>query len=90
MAGIPRLAQDPTSKVKLVSKKAGSIQVGGDHRIDVLCVAPGLDFEEAYRTAVLYETKDAVIPILNRQLLIAHKRAVGEPKDLDDVKLLMD
>ncbi|RWO41383.1 nucleotidyltransferase [Mesorhizobium sp.] len=88
VAGIPDLALDPKAKAKLLDHRVGHFKVAGQHKIDVLSFAPGLDFEEAHRTAEIYELDGAAIRILNRPLLIAHKRAVGEPKDLEDVKLL--
>ncbi|RWP42424.1 MAG: hypothetical protein EOR04_11445 [Mesorhizobium sp.] len=88
VAGIPDLAQDPKAKAQLLDQKVGHFKVAGEHKIDVLSFAPGLDFGEAHRTAETCEFDGISIRILSRPLLIAHKRAVGEPKDLEDVKHL--
>ncbi|WP_281405932.1 hypothetical protein [Mesorhizobium sp. B3-1-7] len=88
MAAIPALGADPNGKAKLLDHRVGHFKVTGEHNIDVLSFAPGLNFQDAYCTAEVYEVDGISIPILNRLLLIEHKRTVGEPKDLEDVKLL--
>lgn len=88
VAGVPALALDPNAKAKLLDHRVGHFKVGGEYRIDVLSFAPGIKFEEAYRTAPVYELNGTSIRILSRPLLIAHKRTVREPKDLEDVQLL--
>lgn len=88
VAGIPALASDPNAKAKLLDSRVAHFKVAGEHMIDVLSFAPGLEFEEAHRTAEICVLDGVAVPILRRDMLIAHKSAVGEPKDLEDVKLL--
>jgi len=89
VTNISALAADPNSRAKLRDRRVGHFKVGEPHRIDVLTYAPGLEIEEALRTAEAFELEGVAIPILGRELLISHKRAVGEPKDLADVELLL-
>jgi hypothetical protein len=43
--GIPALASDPKAKAKLLEARIGHFKVAGEHKIDVLSFAPGLEFE---------------------------------------------
>ncbi|MCL8000427.1 nucleotidyltransferase [Brucella sp. 21LCYQ03] len=86
--GIRELARDPCAKVKLLDQSVGHFKVGGEHKIDVLSFAPALNFDEAYRTAEPFELEGVALPILSRALLIDHKKAVGDKKDLEDIRRL--
>lgn len=57
-------------------------------RVDVLTSTPGIEFANAWqaRKSVSYQDQDFFI--LNRQDLIASKRAAGRAVDLEDVRLL--
>lgn len=88
VAAIPDVARDPKAIAKLLEPKVGHFEVGGPHQIDVLSFAPGLDFDEAYRTAQPCDLAGVNFPMLSKSLLIKHKLEVGEPKDLADVELL--
>lgn len=86
---IPQLASDPKSRAKLRDPRVAHFKVGAPLSIDVLTHAPGLEIGEALRTAEVIDLDGVSIPILSKPLLIAHKREVGEPKDLADVELLL-
>lgn len=88
VARMPALESDPKAKAKLLDARVGHFKVAGEHQIDVLSFAPGLEFEEAHRTAEVCLVDGVAVPILSRNLLIAHKSAVGAKQDLEDVKLL--
>jgi hypothetical protein len=86
---IPQLKADPKSRAKLRDSRVGHFKVGEPLKIDVLTFAPGLDMGEALRSAEVLDLDGVPIPVLGKDILIAHKRAVGEPKDLADVELLL-
>ena len=88
VAAIPKLAADPDAKAKLLDWRVGHFTVEQPHQIDVLSFAPGLEIDEAVRTSEMVEIEGVPIPILSLTLLIAHKLAVNEFKDLEDVRLL--
>jgi hypothetical protein len=89
VAGIIQLCDDPNARAKLRDPRVGHFKVGEPLKIDVLTFAPGLEILEAVRTAEVLDLDGVPIPILSLDLLIAHKRAVGEPKDLKDIELLV-
>jgi predicted nucleotidyltransferase len=89
VGNIAQLRADPKSRAKLRDPRVAHFKVGDPMKIDVLTYAPGLQIEEALKTAEVVEVEGVAIPILSRELLIEHKRAVGEPKDLEDVALLL-
>lgn len=88
VANIPQLQADPKSRAKLRDYRVAHFKVGEPISIDVLTHAPGLEIGEALRTAEVIDLDGVEIPILSKVLLIEHKRAVGEPRDLEDVALL--
>lgn len=90
VAGITQLRDDPKARIKLRHPLIGHFKVGEPLKIDVLTFAPGLEIEEAVRSAEVLDLNGLPIPILSLDLLIAHKRAVGEPKDLEDIELLLN
>jgi hypothetical protein len=86
---IPQLESDPKSRAKLRDPRVAHFKVGAPINIDVLTHASGLEIGEALRTAEVIDLDGVSLPILNKDMLIAHKREVGEPKDLADVELLL-
>ena len=63
------------------------IQLGYEpNRIDFLTNLTGVEFAAAYpaRTSITINGID--IPLIDRASLIANKRALGRPHDLDDAK----
>ena len=89
VAGIPQLRDDPEVHAKLRNPCVGHFKVGKPYKIDVLTFAPCLESVEAVQTSESLDLNGVSIPILSLDLLIAHKRAVGEPKDLEDIELLL-
>lgn len=89
VGNIAQLRADPNSRAKLRDPGVAHFKVGDPLKFDVLTYAPGLQNEEALKTAEVVEVEGMAIPILSRELLIEHKRAVGEPKDMEDVALLL-
>lgn len=86
---ISQLSADSKSLAKLRDPRVAHFKVGEPIRIDVLTHAPGLEIGLALRKAEMADLDGVPIPILSKDMLIAHKREVGEPKDLADVELLL-
>jgi len=89
VVNIPQLSVDPNSRAKLRDPRVAHFKVGEPIKIDVLTHAPGLEIGQALRTAEVLDLDGVSLPILSKDMLIAHKRKVGEPKDLSDVELLL-
>lgn len=63
------------------------IQLGYEpNRVDFLTKLTGVEFADAYPKRILTRVGDLEIPVLDRGSLIANKRALGRPHDLDDMK----
>jgi hypothetical protein len=63
------------------------IQLGYEpNRVDFLTNLTGVKFAEAYPMRVLTKVGDLEVPVIDRASLIANKRALGRPRDLDDAK----
>jgi hypothetical protein len=63
------------------------IQLGYEpNRIDFLTTLTGVDFAEAYPARISITISGIVVPLIDRASLIANKRALGRPHDLDDAK----
>lgn len=63
------------------------VQLGYEpNRIDLLTSLTGVEFADAYPKRVTVRIDDVAIPVIDRDSLIANKRALGRPHDLDDVK----
>lgn len=64
------------------------------NRIDIMTSIAGVDFDEAWAGrvhAVMVDgEKRTPIPYLGLEALVKNKRAVGRPKDLDDLEYLAD
>lgn len=58
------------------------------YRIDVLNAIPGVTFEEAFNSAVIYEENGVKVKCIHINHLLNNKKAVGRPKDLMDVKAI--
>jgi hypothetical protein len=57
-------------------------------RIDLLTEISGVDFDEAWASAIKTSFGDLTVSVLGRDALIKNKRAAGRDKDLADVKAL--
>ncbi len=65
------------------------VQVGVEPvRVDILMSISGVDFDSAYAARLTIAMGDVVMPILDREHLLANKRASGRTKDLVDVEWL--
>ena len=61
------------------------IQLGrAPNRIDLLTSISGVLIEDAFRTKIFTEMEGLPVFILNKELLIQNKRAVGHPQDVAD------
>lgn len=56
--------------------------------IDVMVKVKGLDFEECYNNAVIFEDDDLRIRTINKTNLLEAKKSAGRSKDLDDLENL--
>lgn len=57
--------------------------------IDILTSVKRLLFEEAYKKRVFYQVDDCLsIPLIHYDDLISVKKAVGRPRDLNDIEHL--
>jgi hypothetical protein len=64
-------------------------QIGVEpNRIGILTTVDGLEFSPCYQRRVLSKFDDVPCAYLSREDLITNKRAVGRPKDLEDLKEL--
>lgn len=59
-------------------------------RIDLLTSISGVDFERAWSTKVMVQRDGITLAVLDRDSLVANKRASGRPKDLLDLELLAE
>ncbi len=57
-------------------------------RIDIITKLKGLDFEDAFESALLKEIEGLKVKYLNLTDLITAKKAAGRHKDLDDIEKL--
>src|SRR5438128_12671698 len=65
------------------------IQLGrAPNRIDLLTSISGVLIEDAFRTKIFTEMEGLPVFILNKELLIQNKRAVGHPQDVADLREL--
>ena len=65
------------------------IQLGrAPNRIDLLTSISGVLIEDAFRTKIFTEMEGLPVFILNKELLIQNKRAVGRPQDVADLEAL--
>lgn len=63
------------------------IQLGYEpNRIDFLTKLTGVDFAEAYPARTSVMINDIEVPLIDRTSLIANKRALGRPHDLEDAR----
>jgi hypothetical protein len=59
-------------------------------RIDLLTSLTGLEFEQAWADRVEGRFGELLCPYIGRDALIRNKRALGRPRDLADLELLID
>jgi len=65
------------------------IQLGrAPNRIDLLTSISGVLIEDAFHTKIFTEMEGLPVFILNKELLIQNKRAVGHPQDVADLREL--
>jgi len=65
------------------------IQLGYEpNRIDFLTRLTGVEFVDAYPARMLVTIDEIAVPVIDRASLIANKRALGRPHDLDDAREL--
>ena len=65
------------------------IQLGcAPNRIGVLTSISGVLIDDAFRTKIFTEMEGLPVFILNKELLIQNKRAVGRPQDVADLREL--
>ena len=71
-------------------EKEGTVfQIGiAPRRIDLITAASGLEFETAYRNAIIVTIEDIEIRVLSIDDLILNKRAIGRTRDMADVEAL--
>jgi hypothetical protein len=63
------------------------IQLGYEpNRVDFLTRLTGVEFAEAYPMRGSTKIGDLDVPVIDRASLIANKRALGRPHDLDDTR----
>ncbi|HEX7843855.1 MAG TPA: hypothetical protein VF469_40550 [Kofleriaceae bacterium] len=63
------------------------IQLGYEpNRVDFLTKLDGVEFADAYPMRVSIRISELDVPVIDRASLIANKRALGRPHDLDDAK----
>lgn len=63
------------------------IQLGYEpNRVDFLTKLTGVEFSDAYPKRASTRVGDLEVPVLDRESLMANKRALGRPHDLDDTK----
>lgn len=58
------------------------------NRVDILTAVEGLRFDECHARRAVARYADVPVAYLAREDLIANKRAVGRPQDLEDVREL--
>jgi hypothetical protein len=67
-----------------------AIELGhAPHRIDLLTSLRGVDFAAAYPAHTPVRIGEVDVAVLDRASLIANKRALGRPRDLDDVSRMV-
>jgi len=67
------------------------IQLGYEpNRVDFITNLSGVAFADAYPKRTLTKFGTLEVPVIDRMSLIANKRAVGRPRDLDDARELAD
>lgn len=66
------------------------VQLGmAPNRVDLLTSLTGIDFDKAWEARVEGKLDGVTVNYLDRETLIANKRAVGRPRDLADVDELL-
>jgi predicted nucleotidyltransferase len=66
-----------------------TIQLGVEpDRIDILCSTKGITFEECFQNKVVVKIEDTSYNFINLDDLLKNKKAVGRPKDIEDINNL--
>ncbi len=58
--------------------------------IDIMLKVKGLNFEETYNNAVIFEDDDLQIKTIHKSQLLKAKEHSNRPKDIDDIQNLTD
>lgn len=58
--------------------------------IDIMLKVKGLDFEETYNNAVIFEDDDLQIRTIHKSQLLKAKKHSNRPKDIDDIQNLTE
>jgi predicted nucleotidyltransferase len=58
------------------------------YRIDVLTEVTGVSFEEAWKEHELAKIEGLEVPVIGYDALVKNKKAIGRPKDAEDLRLL--
>lgn len=79
-----------SDRLKTVLLQKGKIvQIGRPpNRIDLLTSATGIDFDQAWRSAILSSLDELPVCFLDLASLLKNKRAAGRAKDIADVEEL--
>lgn len=68
-----------------------AVQLGAPpDRIDILSSTLGINFEACFEKKVIVEIDEVQYNFIDLEHLIENKKAVGRPKDLEDIKNLTD
>jgi hypothetical protein len=57
-------------------------------RIELMTAITGVDFAAAWPARIETTYGGVPVAVLGREALVANKRALGRPRDLEDLKLL--
>ncbi|MBI2270154.1 MAG: hypothetical protein HYU69_07325 [Bacteroidetes bacterium] len=58
--------------------------------IDILVKVKGLNFDESFKIATIFEDDDLAVRTIHINDLIKAKRSAGRPRDIDDINNLVD
>lgn len=57
--------------------------------IDLMLKVKGLDFEQSYEKAIVFEDDGLIIKTIHKEDLMSEKKAAGRSKDLNDLENLV-
>lgn len=80
---------DVLPSIEELSSKGKVFMLGNKpYRIDLLTTISGVELDDAWTRRSLLELELGTIAVIDKQSLIANKRASGKPKDLADLVIL--
>ena len=89
---ISALASIGISKPELnifnLSKPKLQFKLNGHFHTELLTYVEGLVFEQAYAERISHFTEGVSVPVLSLKYLLLSKRALGRPKDIEDINAL--